>query len=317
MTRFLVAASFLLGGCAHGTAADHYAGWHTVTTAHLAVHTPLSAGDAEQTAFQLELLYEALERALFPRSALDRVDVLLFERPADSARLAADARQGAGGGERGALVLVLRDQHRDRGFGTSVGKFTTSWQMAAARDLAHRFLDRALVRTPPWLEAGLTRYLATAQIEKDAAIFGRRPDDLAAELGKGRAIPLGEVLAAGPAELHGTWARDYDASAWGFVHYLLDGDGGKLRPRFDVMMGALLAGGGRTDSRAAVAQAFPDLPFPALEARVRDYLVDVLGRRASFHPYAVNLTPPPETRGTATAADPQRVHALLAGLRGH
>jgi hypothetical protein len=307
----------LLAGCAHSGRSDGYAGWHTVTTAHLAVHTPLSAGAAEETAFQLELLYEALERGLFPRSSLERVEVLLFERPGDSARQAADAREGGGGGrERGALVLSVRDNRRDRGGGTGVNKFTTPWQMAAARELAHRFLDRALVRTPPWLEVGLTRYLATAQIEPDAAIFGRRPDDLAAELGKGRAIPLGAVLDGGRAEFHGTWARDYDASAWGFVHYLLDGEGGKLRPRFDAMMAALLAGGGRTDSRTAVAQAFPEVPFPVLEARVRDYLVEMLGRRGSFHPYAVNLTPPPTTRGTATPSDPTRVQALLQGVRG-
>jgi hypothetical protein len=304
-------------GCAHSGRSDGYAGWHTVTTAHLAVHTPLSAGEAEETAFQLELLYQALETALFPRSALERVDVLLFERPGDSARQAADAREGGGGGrERGALVLSVRDNRRDRGGGTGVNKFTTSWQMVAARELSHRFLDRALVRVPPWLEVGLTRYLATAQIEPDAAIFGRRPDDLAAELGKGRAIPLGTVLDAPRAEFHGTWARDYDASAWGFIHYLLDGDGGKQRPRFDSMMAALLAGGGRTESRAAVAQAFPDMPFGALEARVRDYMVETLGRRASFHPYAVNLRPPAATRGTATPSDPSHVHALLLGVRG-
>jgi hypothetical protein len=311
-----VGLALLLVGCAHSGRGDGYAGWHTVTTAHVAVHTPLSAGDAEETALQLELLYEALERALFPRSDLPRVEVLLFERPGDAPRQAADAREGGGGGrEKGALVLSVRDNRRERAGGTGFHKFTTSWQMAAARELAHRFLDRALVHTPQWLEVGLTRYLATAQIEADTAIFGRRPDDLAVELGKGRAIPLGAVLDGGRGEFHGAWGRDYDASAWGFVHYLLDGEGGKLRPRFDAMMAALLAGGGRTDSRTAVTQAFPDVPFPALEARVRDYQVEMLGRRGSFHPYAVNLTPPPATRGTATPSDPLRVQALLLGVR--
>jgi hypothetical protein len=70
----------LAGGCAHERDAGRaYAGWHTVTTAHLAVHTALSVSDAESTAFQLELCYRALAEALFPHAALDRVDVLLFQ----------------------------------------------------------------------------------------------------------------------------------------------------------------------------------------------------------------------------------------------
>jgi hypothetical protein len=308
-------ALVLVLACAHGSdARDGYAGWHSVTTEHFVLYTPLAASDAEETASQLELLYQGLSRAVFPRSNLDRIEVLLFQDPEDSARAVADATAAAGDGarQRGALVLSLHDRGRAQTAGTGVERFTTSWQMTAARTMAHRFLESAMDRPPQWLRVGLSRYLATAQIEPDAAIFGRRPDDLAGELRQGRAIPLGELLAAGPTEFGGGWSRDHEATAWGFIHYLLDGEGGKLRPRFDAIMAALR--GDHADSRTAVEQAFPDIPFSALEGKVRDYLVESLGRRSTFHPFPVSLTPPPATRGTAAAADPGRVHALLLGL---
>jgi hypothetical protein len=310
-----LALTAALAGCGHGSGArDRYAGWHTVVTPHLAVHSPLAVDDAEKTAFQLELVYQALAVALFQNANLEPVQVIVFGHPEDTGPAVADARKaGREGRERGALVLVLRDHRRAPRAGTGVQGFTTSWQMVAARDLGRRFLDGALDHPPPWLREGLTRYVSTAQVEGDTAVFGRRPDDLAAELGKGRAIPLGQVLDAGDAELRGPWGRDYQASAWGFIHYLLDGEGGTLRRRFDLMMAALVKE--RASSRAAVARAFPDIPFAVLEGKVRDYMVDVLGRRPSFHPYPVSVTPPPPTRGTAAPAAAPQIHALLLGLR--
>ena len=81
------------------------------------------------------------------------------------------------------------------------------------------------------------------------------------------------------------------------------------------MAAALQRDGRAADSRAAVATAFPDVPFATLEGKVRDYLVEVLGQRSTFHPFPVSLSAPPPTAGTATRADPQQVHALLLGVR--
>jgi len=311
-----LAVVVLLAGCAHGSSAgDGYTRWHTVTTAHFALHTPAGASTAEDTALQLERVYEAMAVGLFPHANLERIDVLLFQEQGDAARAAADARAASGQHtrQRGAMVLALRDRRRDRGLGTAVGKFTSSWQMAAARELAQRFLEGVMDHPPQWLRSGLSRYLGTAQVEEGTAIFGRRPDDLAAELRAGRAIALGELLEAGHPDFAGDWRRDYEASAWGFVHYLLDGEQGTLRPRFDKITSALLDG---ASGRVAVERAFPDVPFPVLEGKVRDYLVETLGRRPTFHPYPVSLPVPAPTRGTATAADPARMRALLLGRHG-
>jgi hypothetical protein len=308
----------LLGGCAHQRDADRaYAGWHSVTTAHFAVHTPLGVSDAESTAFQLELCYRALAESLFPHAGLDRIEVLLFQRE-DEARGAAAQARAMPATDRAhdrALVLWLRDYRRMRDQGTTPEKYTTSWQMMAMRDLARRLLEESIDRPPPWFREGLLTYVSTAQVEPGVAIFGRRPNDLASELKEGRAIRLGELLDAGNADFNGPWRRDYHASAWGFIHYLLDGDGGKLRPRFDALAATLLAAGSAADSRAAVAAAFPGVPFDTIDLQVRDYLVEVLGRRASFHPFPVTTSVPLSTAGTAAASDPRRVHALLLALK--
>jgi hypothetical protein len=253
----------------------------------------------------------------FPRASLDRLDVLLFlyDDQAGPAREHARAASDGGGPAGHALVLALRDRRRSSRGGTGTDRFTTSWQMAAARELTRRLLDETIDRPPRWFREGLSRYLATAEVEADVAIFGHRPNDLAWELGQGRAIPLGSLLDAGDAEFSGPWHRDYAASAWGFIHYLLDGQGGKLRPRFDALAAALRRPGGSGDGRAAVAAAFPDLPFATLETQVRDYEVEMLGRRATFHPFPVSLRPPAAT--SATSSDPRRVQALLLGMHHH
>jgi hypothetical protein len=304
----------LVAGCAHERDAGRaYADWHTVTTAHFAVHTPLGVGDAESAAFQLELCYRALAESLFPHAALDPVEVLLFQRQEDarSAAVAARAIDAQDPRRHGALVLWLRDHQRLRGQGTAPEKYTTTWQMIAVRELARRLLDESIDRPPLWFREGLLAYVATAQVEPGVVIFGRRPNDLAVELKEGRAILLGQLLDAGRSDFNGDWHRDYHASAWGFIHYLLDGEGGTLRPRFDALAAKLLAGGAGADGRAAVAAAFPGEPFAAVELKVRDYLVEVLGRRSTFHPFPVTTSVPPSTAGTAAASDPRRVHALL------
>jgi hypothetical protein len=302
-----------LAGCAHGQGAkDHYSGWTTVQTEHLAVHTALGAADGEETALRLEEVYQALTRGFFPASRLDRVNVLVFAEPEDPARAAADA---AGSPPRpGAMVLSLRDHRRRRGGGTGEDRFTSSWQTAAARELTHRFLHGVMDHPPPWLREGLSRYVSTVDIQPGTAIFGHRPNDLAWDLAKGRALPLSELLAAGNQQFHGPDGKVFEAGCWGFVHYLLGGEGGALRDRFDTLTAALVHG---ADSRAAVEQAFAGVPFPEIEGRVHDYLVDVLGRRSTFHPYPITLPPVPPTRGTATPSDPGLVGGLLAGIHGH
>jgi hypothetical protein len=317
VNRSIALALILVAGCAHGRGARAgYTGWSTVETEHFSVHTPLRAADAEETAERLELLYQALVRGFFPASRLDRVEVLVFAEPEDAASAAGDAVAAGVGSERrhGAMALSLRDRKRRRGGGTDEGRFSSPMQTAAASELSHRLLSGVMDHPPPWLREGLGHYVSTVQIQDGAAIFGHRPNDLAWDLAKGRALPLSELLAASPDQFHGPDGKVFQAGCWGFIHYLLGGDDGKLRPSFDALTAALVHG---ADSRAAVEQAFPGVPFPEIDGRVHAYLVDVLGRRSTFHPYPVSLIATASTRGTAVPADPARINALLLGLHHH
>src|SRR5688572_12974465 len=94
-TLTLVAAGAL--ACGHSGAKDGYGGWRTVTTAHFALHTPLSAADAESTALQLERVARAIETTFFRNATLDLIDVLLFDDPQDAERAATEARAAAAG----------------------------------------------------------------------------------------------------------------------------------------------------------------------------------------------------------------------------
>jgi hypothetical protein len=313
----LVITAVLTTGCAHGRGARQgYQGWSTVQTEHFSVHTPEAAADAEEVAGRLEQVFQALSRGFFPDTRLEHIDVLLFGEPEDAARAAGDAASAAVASDRqrGAMILSLRDRRRRRGGGTGSERFTSPWQTAAASELSHRFLNGVMDHPPPWLREGLGHYVSTVQIEDGAAIFGHRPNDLAWDLAKGRALPLSELLAATPEQFHGPDGKIFQAGCWGFVHYLLGGEDGKLRPSFDALTGALVHG---ADSHAAIAQAFPGLPFSELEGRVRAYLVDVLGRRSTFHPYPISLAAVAPTKGTGAAADPARINALLLGIHRH
>jgi hypothetical protein len=130
-------------------------------------------------------------------------------------------------------------------------------------------------------------------------------------------IPLGQLIAARNADFNGDWRLSHHASAWAFIHYLLGGDRGKLRARFDALARALIEADDQSPeaSRAAIEKAFPDVPFAVLEGQVRDYAVLDLGRKNYFHPMTVQFVPPPRRDYPTEPADPQRLRGLLAGLK--
>jgi hypothetical protein len=131
-------------------------------------------------------------------------------------------------------------------------------------------------------------------------------------------IPLGKLIEASNGDFNGgEWWLSHRASAWAFIHYLLGGERGTLRPRFDAMARALIDAddGSAATSRAAIAKAFPDVDFATLEGKVRDYAVVELGQKNYFHPMTIEFTPPPERDYPTEPADPQRLRGLLAGLK--
>jgi hypothetical protein len=315
----LVSLLLLTGalGCGHAKGApDEYDSWATVTTRHFDVHTPLSAGTAEEYAQQLELVYTAMTAMMFPNVELPPTEVLVFDYDLNAREAAAEStgqsneRRPSGG------VIVLVDRQRRTTQRSTVNKFSTPWQVTAAREIAARLVRRGMPHAPAWFHEGVARFLETVQVEPGEARFGRREPMLQNELAVGRIIPLGQLLAEPKDTFHHDWPRSHEASAWGFVAYLLTADGGALRPKFDLIAAALEADrGGEQPSLSAVQMAFPDVPFAELANRVQDYDVNVLGRKTTFPALSVPLPSVAPVAGTAAPAATDHVRGLLLALK--
>jgi hypothetical protein len=297
-------------GCGHAPEApDAYDDWATAASPHYHVHTPMGAGTAEEVAQQLELVHTALTTFMFPRAEMAPIEVLVFERDPDARdavdKSAGDTNEGRPAG--GVLVLISRVRRTTQR--SPIDKFSSTWQVAAARETAVRLMKSRLPHAPPWFTLGLARYLETVQVAPGQAKFGRREPLLEHELQSGRVIPLGQLLTENKRDFR-EWPRSHEASSWGFVNYLLTAEGGSLRPRFDEVAARLESGpGGAAASRRAVEDAFPGVPFAELELRVRDYDVKVLGRATMFPSLSIDLpaAPAPQPQRTSTA----HVRALL------
>jgi hypothetical protein len=313
----VVAVTLATAGCGHAKGApDEYDSWATVTTHHFDVHTPLSAATAEDYARQLELVYAALTTMMFPNVDLPPMEVVVFEHDVSARQTTADSsgesreRRPAGG------VIVLVDRERHTTQRSPVNKYSTPWQVHAAGEIAARLLKHGMPHAPQWFRAAVARFLETVQVEPGQAKFGRREPLLENELALGRIIPLGQLLSEPANAFHGDWPRSHEASAWGFISYLLSAEGGALRPKFDVMAAALEANrGGPQPSLAAVQLAFPDVPLAELESRVRDYDVNVLGRKTTFPALSIPLGPVASVEGTASPAATDHVRGLLLALK--
>jgi hypothetical protein len=309
----------LVVGCGHAKGApDEYDSWTTVTTHHFDVHTPMSASVAEEYAQQLELVYAAMTAMMFPNVELPPIEVVVFEHAVSARQTTADTTGESREKRPASGVIVLMDRERHTTQRSPVNKYSTPWQVNAAREIGARLLKYGMPHAPVWFRSGVAHFLETVQVEPGVAKFGRREPLLEAELAAGRVIPLGQLLTEDNGTFHGDWPRSHEASAWGFVNYLLTADGGALRPKFDLMAAALEANrGGAQPSLAAVQLAFGDLPFAQLETQVRDYDVNVLGRKTTFPTLSIPLAPVAQVEGTSTQAATDHVRGLLLALKHH
>lgn len=306
-----VTATACLGsGCAHGPRPEEF---RTATAPHFRVHTTLGDSAASSAARELEALHAALRQVLFPNTDLEPADVLLFVDPQERREAEAAARKDdrprrAVKGR--PLVLIDRpDIHRDR---LRVSNYSTLMQQDAAVQIGRRMLDQNMRRAPPWFQQGLLAYVETMELEGDRARFGHRLPRPIAELRAGRVILLPELIGASNDKFNsGDFPRSYEASAWAFIHFLMDGDGGANRARFDVLSRTLIERESRdaTASAAAIAAAFPDTTIEALGLRVRDYAME-LGRLAKVKTLVVGFTPWTGTPAIVPA-DPEVVRGLL------
>jgi hypothetical protein len=317
ITRRLVVAAALLAGCAHGKNTNPYSDWINVHTYSFSVYTDTGSGTYDDVVDEIEALNAALVKAFFPNTEVRGIEVLLFSNP-ESER---DAVKRAGvpfvRPDIKPIVLTARSTPR-RGGDRNVSKYSTLPEQQMANDLLTRMLKVNMRKAPLWFRLGLQEYVETVEINGNLARFGHRLPRPTHELATGRVIPLGQLITAGNGEFNGgDWRLSYRASAWAFIHYLLGGERGTLRPRFDTLARALIDAddGSPEASRAAIAKAFPDVDFATLEGKVRDYAVVDLGQKSFFHPMTIEFTPPPHRAYPTEPADPQRLQGLLAGLK--
>jgi hypothetical protein len=310
----LVAA---LAGCAHG-AGNPYADWVAVRTYSFTVYTNTSPGTYRDIVDEIEALNAALVKGFFPSTELRGIDVVLFADPEAEKKAVKHADTPFVRPDADPIVLTVRPNGPRRGRDRNASLYSTHPEQQMSTALVRRMLAANMRNAPPWFRVGLEEYAETVEIQGNLARFGHRLPRTTHELAVGRVIPLGQLIAAGPHDFHGgEWRLDHRASAWAFIHYLLGGQRGELRPRFDVLARALIEAddAGPQASRAAIAKAFPDVDFATLEGRVHDYAVGELGQRSYFHPMTIQFVAPPHRDYPTEAADPQRVQGLLSGLR--
>jgi TonB family protein len=94
-------------------------------------------------------------------------------------------------------------------------------------ELSHYFLSRGLVNKPIWLNEGLAEYFAAAQIHDDEVQLGALYPERLQVLRNNALIPLKEFFEVDSSSAYyneSSKASVYYAEAWGFVHYMMQGE---------------------------------------------------------------------------------------------
>jgi hypothetical protein len=303
-------------GCAHGGGAHPYSDWVDVHSYSFSLYTDTSAGTYKEIVGEIEALNAALIKAFFPNTENKDIEVLLFSTPEARNKAVSAAGVPFVRPDTHPIALTARTSARTRD--RNVSNYSTPAEQQMSTELCARMLRANMRNAPPWFRIGLQEYVETVEVQGNLARFGHRLPRPTHELAAGRVIPLGKLIEARNADFNGgDWRLSHRASAWAFIHYLLGGERGTLRPRFDAIAKALINAddGSPAASRAAIEKSFPDVPFATLEGKVHDYAVLELGQKNYFHPMTIEFTPPPERDYPTEPADPQRLRGLLAGLK--
>jgi hypothetical protein len=313
--KFLCTALLTLA-CAHGQNANPYSDWVDVHSYSFSLFTDTSAGTYKDIVGEIEAMNAALTRAFFPNTEVRGIEVLLFSTPESERKAVAAAGVPFVRPDTRPIVLTARTSARTRE--RNISNYSTPAEQQMATELVTRMLRANMRNAPPWFRIGLQEYVQTVEVQGNVARFGHRLPRPTHELAAGRVIPLGKLIEATNADFNGgDWRLSHRASAWAFIHYLLGGERGTLRPRFDAIARALIDAddGSAATSRAAIEKAFAGVDFATLEGKVHDYAVLELGQRNFFHPMTIEFTAPPEREYPTEPADPNRLRGLLAGLK--
>jgi hypothetical protein len=259
----LLGGALVLASCASGPL-----GWKHVSTTHFDLYTTGGSHAYGPVLERLEMVHVALSQTFFQNTDVPGFDVFLYE-PEEAMYILGDygGRMVGNLGPRGTMVMKN-------------GASSEDIDPLATHELAHAFIGHTFKTIPVWFNEGLASYLGTLRMRDGLACFGGRDRLRSAEAVRGMLVPVRELFAARGAEFHdASWEHSHYASGWAVIHYLLHGEGGRLRPRFDAFNKHFAVPANvQTVSFEAWADVFPDIPIDQLDTRIKDHIFNVFNR---------------------------------------
>jgi hypothetical protein len=300
----LVALLFALG-CAHQSWQDPGHRWITGSTPHFKIHGDGSRGSVEDVLVRLEETYAALTATFFPNTEVPIIEGMVFSQEEEFKTLTA-GRPVVGMfvlqvGSNGSLLVVRGDAP------------AYLIDQTVTHELVHRLILQHYPALPLFVNEGLALYLETVQVRQKGIIFGAAPRDELDVANYGGAVPLPELLAAPGTSMHGPDGHRYYASAWAFMHELIQGGGGRYLRRLPAALRAFeqveRSPRGFAEALAAV---YPERTLPELEQSMFHEAAWAEGMGAD---HVVGVTFPHPTVNPITAdADPTYIKELSSQL---
>lgn len=122
----------------------------------------------------------------------------------------------------------------------------------------HQYLHRLIPHAPIWFEEGMAEYVAACRVEngkvvRSGGILEDRLGNLKAALKYGWVPrPFREIMVETPAEFCGKAAPLRYAQAWSMIHFFMQAEGGRWRPKLAEYMDRLAAGEGAREAMVSV-----------------------------------------------------------------
>ena len=327
VTAVALAVSVAVAAGAAAQPAPASSGWKTLRTPHLTVVGDASAGELQRLGRDIERFRDAIAAAV-PAARFDETipTVLVVFRDdaamrpfkprvrgkvddvVDAYYLAAPDVQylvlTTTNTRPGGMAVLSQTALSNLAYGTQVP--SRVGDQSAYRGYVDDVVRRSLRRSPEWLVTGLREFFGSFDVRDSdwRTVVGGPGTRRVLTMQHASPVPLAELAADDTAAL----SRDADAArratdtASGFMHYLLVGKGGAMRPALAAFIDAVERG---VPAAAAFRQVFGD-DSAALEKDVHDHLnlqklpALVLASSAAPLPAAA---PMPEADALALQAD--------------
>jgi hypothetical protein len=245
-------------GCAHRSWQEPGTRWKTGSSPHFKIHSDGSRGSLEDVLVRLEETYVGLTSTFFPDTEIPMIEGMVFTDDEEFLTLVGN-RPLVGlfvmqVGPTGSLLVVRGQAHAEL-----IDRTVT-------HELVHRLIVQAYPRLPLFVNEGLALYLETMQVRDKGILFGAAPREELAIANYGGAVDLPELLRASGSSMHGPEGHRYYASAWAFMHELIQGNGGRYLRRLPAVLRAFQQVERSPRGIAeALAAVYPERTMPELE----------------------------------------------------